>query len=454
MPENDPSRTAERPRLIDRVLSPFTVLHAGEGADAILLTLSVFLLLTAYYVLKVVREPLILAAGGAELKSYTSAAQAVLFLFLVPAYSWLANRVDRGRLIATVTLFFIVNIIVFYFMAHAGTPGLGVAFFVWVGIFNMMIVAQFWSYANDVYTPEQGRRLFAIIGFGQTMGAVFGGFASKLLINRLHVYELLLVAAALLFLYLLMIFTVQRRMRRFLHNARIADAPMQDRRGGFALILHNRYLLLIAVLLWALNFANTNGEFILGRVVTAEAHRASQALSGASADEAIKHFIGAFYADYFTWVNVVTALVQLLLVSRIMRYFGVQIALYVLPVVALGAYSIVAFIPVLALIRAAKISENSLDYSLNNTARQALFLPTSREAKYKAKAAIDTLFVRAGDLSSAALVFVGTHLAFQTRGFAISNMVVIALWLVIVTALGRHYKRLVEVPRENSVPAN
>jgi len=150
----------------------------------------------------------------------------------------------------------------------------------------------------------------------------------------------------------------------------------------------------------------------------------------------------------------VTALIQLFLVSRIMRYFGVQIALYVLPVVALGAYAIVAFTPLLALIRAAKISENSLDYSLNNTARQALFLPTSREAKYKAKAAIDTLFVRAGDLSSAALVFVGTHLAFQTRGFAISNMVVISVWLVIVTALGRHYKRLVEVPRENSVPAN
>ena len=187
----------ERRRFLDRILSPFTVLQPGEGANAALLTLSVFLLLTSYYVLKVVREPLILAAGGATLKSYTSAAQAVLFLFLVPAYSALASRVNRTRLIATVTVFFIVNIVVFYVLAMANTPGLGIAFFIWVGIFNMMIVAQFWSYANDVYTPEQGKRLFAIIGFGQTMGAVFGGFLSRQLIKTLHVYQLMLVAAAL-----------------------------------------------------------------------------------------------------------------------------------------------------------------------------------------------------------------------------------------------------------------
>lgn len=170
-----PPVAGERRRLADRLLAPFTVLHPGEGADAVLLTLSVFLLLTSYYVLKVVREPLILTAGGAELKSYTSAAQAVLFFFLVPAYSGLANRVNRAKLISIVTLFFISNIVVFYVMALASAPGLGVAFFIWVGIFNMMIIAQFWSYANDVYTPDQGKRLFAILGFGQTMGAAFGG---------------------------------------------------------------------------------------------------------------------------------------------------------------------------------------------------------------------------------------------------------------------------------------
>ncbi|HKW13359.1 MAG TPA: Npt1/Npt2 family nucleotide transporter [Candidatus Krumholzibacteria bacterium] len=454
MAPNQTSRPDERRGLIDKLLSPFTKLEPGEGTNAILLTLSVFLLLTSYYVLKVVREPLILAAGGATLKSYTSAAQAVLLLFLLPGYSKLAGRVNRTRLIATVTLIFISNLVIFYILAVSNTPGLGIAFFIWVGIFNMMIVAQFWSYANDVYTPDQGKRLFAIIGFGQTMGAVFGGFLSKQLIKTLHVYQLLLVAAVLLFAYLLVILAVQRRTREVARD-RTADATIPDKRGGFSLIAHSHYLLLIALLLWALNFANTNGEFILGRVVTGEAVKAAAAsgLAHAASQDFVKQFIGSFYADYFTWVNIVTAIIQLFLVSRIMRWFGVQVALYVLPVVALGAYGMIAFVPLLALIRAAKISENSLDYSLNNTARQALFLPTTREEKYKAKAAIDTLFVRAGDLSSACLVFIGTRLAFGTREFAISNMVVIAIWLVIVTALSRNYKRVVAAPRSETVAA-
>ena len=441
----------KRRGIVDRVLSPFTVLHPGEGANAALLTLGIFLLLTAYYVLKVVREPLILTAGGAELKSYTAAAQAVLLLALVPAYGWVANRVNRIRLISVVTLFFLSNLVVFYFLAMAHTPGLGAAFFIWVGIFNMMIIAQFWSFANDIYTPEQGKRLFAILGFGQTLGATCGGLISKYLIVRLHVEQMMLVAAVMILGYLLLVRVVNRRTQRASHEAaRAAEAPMVDRRGGFALIFRSRYLLLIAVLLWVLNFVNTNGEYVLGRVVSGEAVRAAAAagIAGAPAEEFVKQFIGVFYADYITWVSVVTAIIQLFLVSRILRRFGVRTALYVLPVVAMGAYGVLAFIPVLALIRAAKIGENSLDYSLNNTTRQALFLPTSREAKYKAKAAIDTFFVRAGDLSSAGLVFAGTLLALQVRDFAIINMVLIGVWLVIVTGIGRHYRKLTEVKKD------
>jgi len=421
-------------------------MNPGEGADAVLLMLSVYLLLTAYYVLKVVREPLILSAGGAELKSYTAAFQAVLLIFLVPAYGAVANRVNRIRLIGIVTLFFISNLVVFYFLAHANTPGLGAAFFVWVGIFNLMIVAQFWSFANDVYTPEQGRRLFGILGFGQTLGAASGGIISKLLIGQLHVYQLMLVAAALLAGYLLLIMVVNRRAQRTPRDVKAAEAPMTDRRGGFALIFKDRYLLLIAFLLLLLNVVNTNGEYILGRVVSGQAAQLAAAgnTGGLSPDEFVKRFIGEFYASYITWVSVVTAVIQIFFVSRIMKRFGVRVALYVLPFVALGAYGILAFIPVLALIRAAKIGENSLDYSLNNTARQALFLPTSREAKYKAKAAIDTFFVRAGDLTSAGLVFLGTLLAFQPRDFAIINMALIVVWLFIVVRIGRRHRSLTE----------
>jgi ATP:ADP antiporter, AAA family len=433
----------DRPGVLDRLFAPFTVLHAGESTGAALLMLSVFLLLTAYYVLKVVREPLILAAGGAELKSYTAAIQAVLLLCLIPAYGAIANRVNRIRLITVVTLFFISNLLLFYVLARAGAPGLGAAFFVWVGIFNMMIVAQFWSFANDVYTPEQGRRLFAIVGFGQTAGAIVGGVVAKVLLGRLGVLPLLFVAAAILCGYLLLVHAVHRRAQRGPRQlVPVAAEPMPDRRNGFAMLVHDRYLGLIALLLLALNFVNTNGEYILGRVVSHEAaQRAAAGLLGPGpADESVRQFIGGFYANYFIWVNAITAIVQLFLVSRILGRFGVRTALYVLPVVALGAYGILAFLPLLPLIRIAKISENSLDYSLNNTTRHALFLPTSRAAKYKAKAAIDTFVVRMGDVLSAGLVFIGTLLAMQPRDFAIVNLVLVVIWLVVVTAVGKEYR--------------
>ena len=450
---SEPRASRRHPAVLDRILSPFAVLRPGEGKDALLLTLAIFLLLTAYYILKVVREPLILSAGGAELKSYTSAAQAVLLLFLIPAYGAIANRVNRIKLISIVTVFYISNLFVFYAMAIANTPYLGVAYFIWVGIFNLMIIAQFWSFANDVYTPEEGKRLFAIVGFGQTLGATCGGLLSKLLIGRLRVHELLILPAALLLGYLLVIRIVHHRDRGESRQSAVkAEQPMQDRRGGFTLVARDRYLLLIAILLLVLNFVNTNGEYILGRVVTGEAHRLADAgaTNGMAADDFVKQFIGKFYADYFTWVSVLTAFIQIFLVSRIMTRFGVRAALYVLPIVAFGAYGIIAFVPILALIRVSKIGENSLDYSLNNTARQALFLPTSREAKYKAKAAIDTIFVRAGDLSSAGLVFVGSLLAMQPRDFAFVNMALVLVWLLIVVGIGRRHRKLVEINNDVS----
>jgi ATP:ADP antiporter, AAA family len=433
------------PAASGNVFSRFTNLRPGEAKEALLLTLAVFLLLTSYYMLKVVREPLILSAGGAELKSYTSAAQALLLVFLIPIYSRIANRVNRIRLISIVTLFFISNILTFYVMAVAGMPGLGVAFFVWVGIFNLMIIAQYWSFANDVYTPEQGKRLFAILGLGQTLGATFGGAASKLLIGHLRVHELMLVAGAILAGYLLLIRIVHMKQHKRSPRVTAADR-MIDPRGGFALVARDRYLLLLGLLLLVLNFVNTNGEYILGRVVTDKARELVSlgATNGMPSEDFVKEFIGEFYADYFTWVSALTAFIQIFLVARIMQRFGVRVALCVLPVVALGAYGIIAFLPVLALIRAAKIGENSLDYSLNNTVRQALFLPTSREAKYKAKAAIDTLFVRAGDLSSAGLVFAGTMHALQVRDFALINMGLVVIWLCIVMGIARRHRALME----------
>ena len=145
--------------------------------------LNLFLLLVAYYVLRTIREPLILASG-AEVKSYASAGQALVLVGFVPLYGWFASKVDRMKLIVGFILFFIVNIELFSLGGLAGVPRLGVMFYIWVGIFSLATIAQFWSYANDVYRREAGERLFAFIFLGASLGAPVGAKLAELLFKR------------------------------------------------------------------------------------------------------------------------------------------------------------------------------------------------------------------------------------------------------------------------------
>ena len=161
---------------IERALSLFSDIRTGEGATALLMLVNIFLLLLCYSVIKTVREPLILLGGGAEVRSYAAAGQAVLLMGFVPLYSWFATRVGRARLLVGVTLFFIACIEVFAIAVAARVPYVGVAFFIWVGIFNVSLVAQFWSFANDIYSREAGERLFPIIVIGMTAGAPLGSY--------------------------------------------------------------------------------------------------------------------------------------------------------------------------------------------------------------------------------------------------------------------------------------
>jgi AAA family ATP:ADP antiporter len=189
---------------------------------------------------------------------------------------------------------------------------------------------------------------------------------------------------------------------------------------------------------------NTTGEYILGSSVQQAA--AELAAAPGAAEGADKVFIGKFYANFFTVVGFVGLLLQLLVVSRILKYLGVRFAIMTLPLIALGTYLSIAIFPVLLVIKWCKTAENATDYSLNNTVRQMLFLPTTREEKYKAKVAIDSFFVRAGDVLSAGLVFLGvTWLSFEIYHFAGVCLALVGIWLFLAFKIGRENKRLVAV---------
>ena len=415
---------------IERSLSVFATVHRGEGLTALLLTLNVFLLLTAYYIIKPVREALILGSAGAEIKSYAGAGQALLFLLIVPLYSAYASRTNRVRLINGVIAFFISNLAIFYVLGRLQFQ-LGVAFFLWVGLFNLMLVAQFWAFANDIYTEEQGKRLFAIVGIGSSLGAIVGARIAGWLFDPIGPYSMMLVTAALL--AACMILTSWIHHREGQRNRKRSEVAQQriGTSGGFRLVFRHRYLLLIAVLVLLSNLVNTTGEFILGKTVAQHAQGTSNA----------EAFIGGFYSSFFFWVNLLGAALQMFAVSRIMKYVGIGPAVFVLPFIALGSYTLLAFAPVLTFIRLAKIGENSTDYSIQNTVRHALFLNTSRDAKYKAQSAIESFFWRTGDALSAVLVFVGTKFAFDIPRFAIANIIFVLVWLAVAVLIYQIRKR-------------
>jgi AAA family ATP:ADP antiporter len=424
---------------LDRVLSLAADVRAGEGAGALLLAANVFALLAFYYILKTVRESLILSEGGAEVKSYAAAGQALLLLAFVPAYGAVASRVNRVRLITGVTLFFASHLIIFYVLGAAGVP-VGVPFFLWIGIFNLVVIAQFWAFANDVYSSERGQRLFPIVGIGSALGAWVGAVVSSALFARMGPYTLMLVSAAGLSACVFLTRWTDRRERRAAPVGSPSVEPPMGKAGGFKLVLSQRYLLLIGLLVLVLNVVNTVGEYILGRLVVEDA--AAKIASGAAGGLTEEALIGQFYGSFFGWVNLLGLLFQLFLVSRLFKWIGVRGTLFVLPIVATFSYGLLAAVPLLAVVSAVKVLENASDYSINNTAKHALFLPTSREAKYKAKQAIDSFFWRTGDMLQGLIVFVGVQLAMGISGFALLNLAFVAVWIFLVFGIAAEHRKL------------
>jgi AAA family ATP:ADP antiporter len=422
---------------IERLLG--AEVRPGEGRLVFVFFVNLLFLLTAYYVLKVVREPLILMHGGAVSRSYARGVQALLLIAIVPVYGLLANRVEPGRLVNWINAFFIVSLAAFVGLGAADVS-IGFAFFVWLGIFSTMAIAQFWSLATDLFTEVEGKRLFPLVAAGGTLGGVVGSQIAARGLLLLGPFELMVVASLLLvFCMALTHFgRVEAAAFRASHPRAQAEQP-RDSSGGFTLLLRDPYLLLIGVSVLLLNLINTTGDYVLAEMVNSYA---ASLHPGAGDTEARSRFIGAFYGDFQTVITVLTALVQFFVVARVFKAAGVERALLFLPLFVIAGYGVSAIAPILLVVGLVKVTENSADYSLQNTVQQALYLPTSRDAKYKAKTAIDTFLVRVGDLGSASLVLAGIEAHLGARGFAWANVVLGVIWLVVTLQIAERHRAL------------
>jgi ATP:ADP antiporter, AAA family len=439
--------------LFYRFLRLFADIRPGEATKALLLAGNVFFILMAYYIIKPVRDALMLAARTPEFKSYMGAAQAILLIFVVKGFSLLSSKVARQVLISWVTLFFISNLVIFNVLEWIKVPmgTIGIIFYIWIGMFNLLVVAQFWGFANDLYIEDIGKRIFPLIWLGGTLGAPVGSKINVWLVKPLGVYPLMIVSAAILLVCIFITVFIHKREIRKLAEQPGGLTPALERRmkaqeqplqrgGGFRLVFKSRYLLLVAFVIGIYNFINANGEYMIARVISGIADKGIAAGTIAGLSKA--QVVDKFFAEYQFLTSILTIVIQLFLVSRIFKWVGISGALLFLPLISLFGYSMITFGATLVLLKWVKSIENGTDYSLMNTTKGALFLVCTREEKYKAKAAIDTFFVRGGDTLSALAVFIGTtYLAAKVEGYAVLNVAMVLIWIGLVLMVIKEYKK-------------
>ncbi len=443
---------------LERFLLLFTDVRPGEGRTALSLLGSVFLVLCAYYLIKPAREGWLSVSAVAglskiEVKAYSSFLQVVVLVAAVALYSRLAGRVDRRTLVTTVTLFFAVELPLFFvlqpgFLATP-VPYSGIVFYLWVGIFNVFIVAMFWSFVADYYDIEAGRRLLPLVAIGATAGAVAGSSITSVLVGHglFDTFDLLLVAIVPLLASVLLARWVDASSLD--GKRRAIPATAGEGTGAWALIAKNRYLTAAAILTVIFAWVASNGDNLLFGIVQQVLAEEAQAtgLEGTALDQFTRERTTAFYSDLFFWVNLVALLSQAFLASRLLRYGGFTALVLFMPVVSVITYSSIALLPTLAVIKALKVAENSSSYSVNNTARHVLWLPTTAEMKYTAKAAIDTTCIRLGDGLAALTVLVSVRwIAASRQELIVFNVILATVLVVLAVILAREHGRISDSP--------
>ncbi len=437
-------------------------MRPGEGSTAVLMFANVFLILCAYYFIKPLREGWIAISDISglskfEVKAYSSFGQSLLLVPIVAWYGRLAQRLPRAKLIGRASLFCISNMVVFWalqpgiFFEHL--PVSGIVFYLWVGMFGVFVVAQFWAFAADLYDDGRGRRLLPMIAIGATAGAAGGAWIAEQLVQSgiVPAKYLLLAATVPLGLSILLTHTVDAREGGG-GGAPAAAPGDQDGalgRSALELVLRNPFLLAIAAITLLLNWVNTNGENLLFRVVQESLARdaTAQGLASASHEalEYTRHGTTLFYGDFFFWVNLCALGLQAFAASRLLKYGGVGLILLLLPVISLVSYTTMWIVPVLAVVKVMKIAENATDYSINNTARHVLWLPVPAAMTYQGKPAIDTLVTRIGDGLAAVTALVGVQLLdLATDSYFAFNVVLVLLWLALTFDVIRKHRQLSE----------
>lgn len=442
---------------LERFFSLFSEIKAGEGKTILLLFSNVFLILLAYYFIKPIREGWIAVSdieglSKVEIKAYSSFLQSIFLIFIVGWYAKLSDRLDKRRLFQRATTFCIANIVMFWLLQPdfiiEKYAALGLVYYLWVGMFGVFVVAQFWTFCADLFSADNGRRLMPVIAIGATSGAMIGSWTVSYLVTADWFSNQWLLMVAVIPLIFSIVLMQKASEYQVTENALVTNntdvkASIWE---GLKLIFNSRFLLLAALLTVLTNWVNTNGENLLFSIVQKTLMQQATdnvVITTQHVDKFIRAGTTAFYGDFYFWVNALALIFQAFFASRILRYGGFSVLLLILPIIALASYTLILLLPLLYVVKAMKVIENAADYSLNNTSRHVLWLPVSSQTKFHAKPAIDTLYVRLGDGFAALTVLIGVHLwSVPLDYLLLFNIFLIILWIIVGVALIGEYKGL------------
>lgn len=421
---------------------------------ALLMFTYFFLVITSFWILKPIKKSLFIQhydAAGFTLLTWTmKAAQAellakvlnmVVAFAAVAVFTWLARRYVREQLTFLFTAFFLVGYAAYIPFIESPSHLTVWSFYLFGDLFSTLMVATFFAFLNDSVTADGAKRLYGLIGLGGVTGGVFGSTAVRAFISSLSNAEWLWVCAAMAALILATAYAAGRVVRND-PPPESAAAPQSTAARGYAalegayIVFRSPYLLSIVGIVGLYEIVSTVMDFQFTSTI---AHY----LEGEA--------IGRQFSTVFAITNVVSMFVQLFLTSFVMTRFGVGTALLVLPVAALSGSLGFMALPILWMGSALNTIDNAFSYSINQSAKEALYVPTTKDEKYKAKAFIDMFVQR-----FAKAVAVGVSLVITTifsdfssiRWLSLFTVAVVAIWIVAARYAGEHFRQMTEPKKD------
>ncbi len=401
-----------------------------------------FCLLCGYYILRPLRDEMGIQ-GGVQALPWVFTATLLAMLAAVPLFGWASARLPRRRLLPAVYGFFLLNLLGFFAALRSGAAPewTARAFFVWVSVYNLFVVSVFWSFMVDLFRREQAQRLFGFIAAGGSAGALIGPALTAALARPLGTVNLLLVSAAFLALATLCLFRLLAWGAARGGEQSAAEAPLGGGVwGGVREVARSPYLLGIAGYMVLYTVLSTFLYFQQARLV-ADAGLASEART-------------SLFASMDLAVNLLALTGQAFLTARLIRRFGVALALALVPALTLVGFGVLALFPVLAVAVGFQVLRRAADFAIARPARELLYAVVEREAKYKAKNFNDTVVYRSGD-AAGGWAFAGLGaLGLGLAGIAWAALPLAALWIALSLALGRRQAALAEVAQAPRLPGS